>query len=88
MNGSYLICHKCLKSFVLIFNVMQVLSVQKNNSEIGRLSSSHDIVCSVVATTAAESSILGTVTDFIGSSLDFPITKEHLVLPLQSVNLR
>ena len=65
-----------------------MLSVQKNDSEIGRLSSLRDIVSSLVATTAAESSILGTVTDFIGASLDLPITNEHLVLPLRSVILR
>ena len=65
-----------------------MLSVQKNDSEIGRLSSLRDIVSSLVATTAAESSILGTVIDFIGASLDLPITNEHLVLPLRSVILR
>ena len=61
------------------FNVTQVLSVEKNDSEIGTLSSLRDIVSHLVTTTAAESYFLGTVTDFIGSSLDLPITKEHLV---------
>ena len=49
-----------------------MLSVQKNDSVIGRLSSLLDIVSSLVATTAAESSILGTITDFIGTSFYLP----------------
>ena len=65
-----------------------MLSVQKNDSLIGRLDSPQDIFSSLGATAAGDNSSRGIVTGLIGASLYFPMTNKHLTFTSCPVILR